>query len=77
MTVAELEPVSDAHIAQVTALNTARSYLHRQMISGKILLERTVWNCDSAGVLYGQFICNEMIGRVQYEGIYGDYGKSN
>lgn len=77
VTVAELEPVSDAHIAQVTALNTARSYLHRQMISGKILLERTVWNCDSAGVLYGQFICNEMIGRVQYEGIYGDYGKSN
>lgn len=68
----------DEQSAQVTARSAARSYLLAQMISGEVLRENIVWQQQgSACLLTGQYICSEMIGRVQHEEIHENYGKSN
>lgn len=68
----------DEEAAQAAGEQTARGYLLSRMISGQILHENVV--CQRLGDVYrlfGQYICNEMIGRVQHEGIHGIYGENN
>ena len=57
---------------------TARQYLLTHMVSGKILRENTSFSeRDGVCILSGRYVCSEMIGRVQHEEIYEDYGKNN
>ncbi len=77
VTICDSEASPDEQTAQLTARDAARSYLLGQMISGRILQEDAVWQQGSVCVLTGKFICNEMIGRVQHEEIYENYGENN
>ena len=56
----------------------AKQYLTEQMISGRILKDNTdiQYNSDVC-VLSGEYICSEMIGRVQNEETIGNYGEDH
>ena len=70
--------ISDVGAAQDAAERTARTYLLSKMISGQILQEDVVLRQQGdVFALFGRYICSEMIGRVQHEGLYGKYGESN
>ena len=64
--------------AEQLAADAAKQYLLSQMVSGKILLDSVSVNSDEERlVLYGQYVCLEMIGRVQYEENTHSYGEDN
>ena len=75
----------DESSRQVSAYNTdflmqesAQGYLLSQMVSGKILYEDvSVEQGESLHILHGRYLCSEMIGRTQTEGILDQYGKNN
>ena len=56
--------------AQATLLGFAEAYLLQQMVAGRILeKEETVSLLDGVYLLEGEYVCTEMIGRVQREQI--------
>jgi sporulation protein YqfD len=60
------------------AEDAAKKYLLSQMVSGKILLDSVIANSNGEFLaLSGQYICLEMIGRVQYEENTLNYGENN
>lgn len=70
--------LQDDTAARTAAELAARQYLLSGMISGQILREYvTGQSRDRVYVLSAQYICSEMIGRVQYEGIHRKYGESD
>jgi len=69
---------ASAEYAESAANTFAQQYLLSQMISGRIMRSFTNAElCDGVCVLLGQYICSEMIGRVQNEEILGNYGENN
>ena len=64
--------------AQQILLDFGESYLHRQMLAGKVLKEEhTFLSSDGQMTMAGQYICMEMIGKMQRLQI-GEYnGESN
>jgi hypothetical protein len=65
----------EAEDAERLAANTAKQYLLSQMVSGKILLDSVSVNSDEERlVLYGQYVCLEMIGRERSEEIIKHHG---
>lgn len=77
--------VYDESSAQASAYNTdllmrdgAKGYLLSQIVSGKVLYEDvSVEQGESLHILHGRYLCSEMIGRTQIEGILDHYGKNN
>ncbi len=77
--------VYDASSSQVSAADTetlmrncAQQYLFSQMVSGKILYNAaSMKQEENLHILSGRFLCSEMIGRTQPEGILNQYGKDN
>ena len=68
----------DMETAKDLAAAAAKKYILSQMVSGKILLDSVVMNSDGEFMaLSGQYICLEMIGRVQYEENTLNYGEDN
>ena len=64
--------------AQQTLSQFAGSYLTEQMVAGQILNgQQTVEQLEGCYILYGQFACQEMIGREQNEEILINDGESN
>lgn len=64
--------------AEKTAAVFAEHYLQTLMVSGSILeSDAAVTQHDGVLVFRGSYLCTEMIGRVQYEGITDLYGKNN
>ena len=56
--------------AQATLFGFAEAYLLQQMVAGRILeKEETVSLLDGVYLLEGEYVCTEMIGRVQREQI--------
>ena len=69
---------ASAELSESTAGAYAQQYLLSQMISGRILHTATqIQQHDGVCVLLGQYICNEMIGRVHSEEIIRNYGEDN
>ena len=77
--------IYDEFTAQVSAFDTksimqncAQGYLLSQMVSGKILYNAaSVKQGEYLHILHGRFLCSEMIGRTQTEGLLEQYGKDN
>lgn len=64
--------------AESEAISYMQQYLISQMISGRILRDVTLAQYASdVCVFRGEFICSEMIGRVQYEETIGNYGEDH
>jgi len=69
---------ASAEYAEAAASTFAQQYLLSQMISGRIMRSFTnIELRDGVCVLLGQYVCSEMIGRVQNEEIIGNYGENN
>ena len=64
--------------AQQILLDFGESYLHRQMLAGKVLKEEhTFLSDDGQMTMAGQYICMEMIGKMQRLQIGENNGESN
>ena len=64
--------------ADTSAQQFAQDYLREQMVSGQIITQDlTEDRTDELYCLYGRYTCQEMIGRVQSEGIIVNYGKTD
>ena len=71
------EAIAETDAQQILA-DFGASYLHQQMLAGKILKEeRTFLNDDGAITMAGQYICMEMIGKMQRLQIGENNGESN
>ena len=69
---------ASAENSEAITEQAARQYLLSHMVSGKILRENTfISERDGVCILSGRYVCSEMIGRVQHEEIYENYGKNN
>lgn len=67
-----------SELSETVAHNCAQQYLLSQMISGRILLDAsTARYQDGVCVLLGEYVCSEMIGRVQNEEIIDYYGEDH
>ena len=67
-----------ADTAEQTAREGSYEYLISQMISGRILRDNvTTQQRAGACVLTGEYVCSEMIGRVQNEEIINKYGEDH
>lgn len=77
--------VYDESSAQTSAFDTeslmqdyAQKYLFSQMVSGRILHSTaSVDQEKNVHILSGRYLCSEMIGRTQTEGLLNQYGKDN
>ena len=67
--------VCETDAAKRLAADVAKQYLLTQMISGKILMDSVSVNSNEETlILIGQYVCLEIIGRVQYEENAHNYG---